>query len=342
MPTSDSNFRAHEQAADSSYLDSSETTVSSGDLSRFPYHEHAGDQLVNTFRHSGWKQYRRRLWDALRDDYHNARRAARLATCGCSFWLLRNAHDPTLFRKVQDFCHDRWCVPCARSRANRIAANLLPHLEDTQLRFATLTLATDGRTLKDRITRLLTSFTALRKRPFWPAHVDGGAAFLEVTKGATGDHWHPHLHLILQGTFLPQALLRDNWLAITGDSHIVDIRTADDHRQVARYVTSYVTKPAAAAIYRNPADLREAIYAMRGRKLLIPFGTWRSYKLLAHPTSEDWTYYGHVCEIMALADGGDDLALAVLLMLELLGPRETDEPFHVEDLIETQRSPPPS
>jgi hypothetical protein len=328
---------AANDASPSTSLESSESTVQRGSSSRFPQNPPDGAVLVNLFRHSGWRNRRAWIFKALSQDYHYARRRSRFASCGASFWLLRNVHDTTLFKRVPDFCRDRWCVPCARQRAATITANLMPRIDGRFIRFVTLTLKRDNRSLRDRLTRLVASFAKLRKRPWWLDVVDGGIAFTEITRGTNGDHWHPHLHIIALGRFMPQDVLAREWLAVTGDSHIVDVRAPRDNRQVANYLTAYCTKPADAQVLTDPHALLEAINALRGRKLLHAFGCCADWKLLARPTEADWSYYGHLNEIIALAAAGDELAFDVLLVLEYLGPNETLDPFHVGE-----ERPPPS
>lgn len=274
------------------------------------------DEPVQTFRHRSWHQRRVRVAAALAVADITRRRLGSFLTCGCQAWVLRNAETPTDFRVVPDFCHDRWCVPCARGRATRIVANLLDHLQDRQARFLTLTLRASPDPLRDRLDRLLAAFSKLRRRVLWKERVDGGAGFLEITRGAAGTHWHVHLHVIMEGRYIDKEELAQTWLQITGDSYVIDIGLIRDQRDVGYYATKYSTKPLDSKLQKEPVHLIEAVNALRGRKLLYAFGTWSRWQLLTHPSDDAWTLYGHVNELLYRAANGDELADLVLLVLQ--------------------------
>lgn len=274
------------------------------------------DEPVQTFRHRSWHQRRVRVASAMAVADISPRRKGAFLTCGCQAWVLRSVESPDNFRVIPDFCHDRWCVPCANGRAARITANLLEHLQDQQTRFLTFTLAASPDPLRARIDRLLAAFSKLRHRVFWKERVSGGAGFLHITRGKAGDHWHPHLHVIVQGKYIRKSELIDAWLQITGDSFVIDIQFVHDPRTVGRYVTQYASKPLDPRLLRDPPALVEAIDSLRGRKLLYAFGTWSRWQLLSHPSDEAWVLYGHVNELMYRATNGDELADLVLLVLQ--------------------------
>jgi len=221
------------------------------------------------------------------------------ATCGSSWWVLESRTRPATFKLARDFCHDRWCVACAAQRATVVAGNLLQAIGDRPTRLVTLTVRSTNTPLKAQITHLLTSFRRLRRRPLWSTHVDGGCGLLEITYNDQTSQYHPHLHCVTVGRFLPQDSLANDWEACTGDSRIVDIRFVNNRDAAAKYVTKYLTKPITMAAYRDPPILAESIAALRGVKQLITFGTWRTKKLL-HPLTDDaWTSLGHWHELLA-------------------------------------------
>ncbi len=274
------------------------------------------DLPIPTFRHRSWHDRRVRVANALTTASVSNHRYRSFISCGCQAWVLRSVENPHDFKVVPDFCHDRWCVPCANGRASRISANLLEHLQDRQTRFITLTLAASDAPLRPRLDRLLASFSKLRRRRFWTDRVVGGAGFLEVTRGKSGHHWHPHLHVVVEGQYIAKEQLVQTWLEITGDSYVVDIKLVRDPGIVGRYITKYASKPLDSKLLRDPPALVEAIQALRGRKLLYAFGTWARWKLLAIPTNEAWTLFGHINELIYREASGDELAHLVLLLLQ--------------------------
>lgn len=318
-------------------LDPPETTPDSLPASHSMSRALPPTELRRIFRHSGWHAARAALRDAMLAGQLPIRRIARFASCGASAWILQSTEEPGLMKCVPDFCHDRWCIPCAKARAARITANLFPHLEDQLLRLVTLTLRAEKTGLKSRMDRLLKCFARLRARTFWKSKVTAGIGFLEITRGRSGDHWHTHLHLIIRSAYIEQAALSDAWLNITGDSPIVDIRKVWNIAHVAKYVTKYVTKPLDAATMKQPALIAEAIEALRGRKLIYAFGQWSRLKLLKRPDETEWTVYASLNELEYRAANGDDFALSVLLYILHYEQVQDGTPFRLE--LEPEQPP---
>lgn len=284
-------------------------------------------ELRRVFRHSGWHAARKALHEAMLHANLPMRRVARFASCGASAWILQSTEDPGLLRVIPDFCHDRWCIPCARTRSARIVSNLMEHVDGQLLRLLTLTLRADPSALRSRVDRLLKAFGRLRSRRFWRDRVSAGVGFLEITRGRSGDHWHAHLHVIVKSAYIDQRALSDAWVQVTGDSPIVDIRKVWNPGHVAKYVSKYVTKPLDAATLKSPQLIREAIEALRGRKLIYAFGAWARLKLLKLPTDTGWTMYASLDELEFRAAHGDDYALAILCYVLVHEQACDGEPF---------------
>lgn len=265
------------------------------------------------FRHSGWKDDRRRVWYALRATTVSRSRLIAFTLCGARCWVLRAKADSTKLRFAPDHCHDRFCVPCARARASVIRKNLIGHLKDPPYRLLTLTMRATMDGLSERINSLLRAFRRLRGRVLWKQGVTGGAAFLEVTRGRLGDHWHVHLHAIIDGKYIPQPLLSRTWLDITGDSKVVDIRLVRSADGALRYITKYVTKSLPSDVLRNPDHLLHAMKALEGRKLLYAFGTWHKLRLLHSKSDDDWESLGHINDFLYGPQHDEHLSDAVRL-----------------------------
>lgn len=169
-----------------------------------------------------------------------------------------------------------------------IAANIVEHLDGARCRLLTLTIRTHQMTLADAVIKLYTSFAKLRLTTFWKTRVTGGCAVCEVKPAQDGRRWHPHLHLIVQGHYIPQGWLAKHWYAITGDSYIVDVRSCTHSTDAARYLTKYLSKPVPSSIVRNPDLLTEAIQALQGRRMVATFGDWRGLKLTQTEVKTGW------------------------------------------------------
>lgn len=253
-------------------------------------------------------------------------RQTRFAECGLHPWVYQAKDDPTAWRVATDHCRDRFCVPCAREAAARVQRHLLSFLQGKRPRFLTLTLRHDERPLGEQLTDLWRSFKRLRNSPVWRKHVFGGAAFFEVTRARDGAHWHPHLHALVEGKYMPKKLLEEAWLKASRGSWIVDIRDASNQPLTARYVAAYATKGYAGSLLRDEANLPELITALEGRRLAITFGSWRGFSLRDPEGDETWIAVLPLWELREKADRGDEWAGA--LLSHLAHPSDCPPPVH--------------
>lgn len=277
------------------------------------------------FRHSFWRRDRLAVWTALKSLGVSRNRLDRFANCGSSCIVEYN-HDQDRVRLRGNYCHDRWCVPCSRARSRFIAANLVDHLQSTsQVRAITLTLKHRTVALSSQIDRLYACFKVLKAHAVWKQHVTGGAAFLEFVIAKNGSDWHPHLHVLAEGTFFDQKLLARTWFEITGDSSIVDVRFPRDLAAIGHYAAKYASKTASIDLYRQPGKLAECIAATRGRHLCQCFGTWRGVQLTPKKTDTiGWSRLYSLPKLLALAAEGNAQCVRILSLLRRLDP--TDVP----------------
>lgn len=263
--------------------------------------------LSTTFRHSGWRRERLLILEALIRTAQTRSRRTAFRTCGSDAYVLQSLENPNIYRIAGSSCHDRFCLPCARERSNAIALNVLERVKGKTLRFLTLTVKSTDETLENRLDHLYLSFQALRRRAFWRQKVTGGVAFLELTWNETKQRWHPHFHILIEGAYLPWRKLKAIWWDITKDSHIIDIRPVRDTQTAARYVTKYCGRPFNSTFVNRPQRLDEAILALKGRKLIITFASWRGITLARTPDAAAWENIGpleHYLKYGAQQGGG--------------------------------------
>ena len=226
-----------------------------------------------SFRHRGWAVRREKIDAALVRTHVSYRRIERFRSCGACA-VIEHSASTNRYRVTAFFCHDRHCLPCANAKAAELRRLLVAHMHDRDARLVTLTLKHRNAPLKDELARLRKGFQRLRATKWWKRLAKGGVVCTEIKRGADGA-WHPHLHILVEGAFIPVAELKDHWHAATGDSYIVDVRRITNDRQAAAYVTKYVTKPIDAKLIEVPEDLDEAIKALHHARMYEPFGTWR-------------------------------------------------------------------
>lgn len=231
--------------------------------------------------------------------------------------MVQLATDGSDIRLVSHHCQDRFCIPCQRRIASAICSNLNRLVEGKDVRFFTFTLRHSRTPLSAQLDRLYRSFKELRRRKIWTDSQDAGAAMLEVKLSEKDGLWHPHLHVLAQGSWVDQKELSKAWHEVTGDSSIVDVRRPASGTELVGYVTKYVTKPADASVYRSAAALDEAIEALRGRRRCLTFGAWRGSPLEDMPDDgREWQTLDSLESLLRRAAAGDVSALRFVEALE--------------------------
>lgn len=262
--------------------------------------------LATTFRHSGWQRLRRRVYEALIRTRRPASQVDEYRHCGSHAYVLRSLDDPGIYRVAGSKCHNRWCLPCATERSRAISLNVREHIAGRTCRFLTLTTVADGRPLADRLRDIYDAFARLRRRKWWRRRVTGGIAMLEIKWSQASRDWHPHIHSVIEGRYLPQRELSKIWRSITKTSHIVDVRLIRDPRNAAAYVAKYASKPCNTTYSHEPDRLDEAIRALHGRKLVLTWGDWRGVTVTEAPSKEAWVIVATLNDVIARAAAGDD------------------------------------
>lgn len=288
------------------------------------------DQDVH-FRHSGWQHDRRRVYDALRAVFPRSTRVERFRLCGANAWVVRRVPNPSetalgtdreeeAYAVVADHCHDRFCRPCSQFRSRTIAGNIASYIRNRRFRFLTITIKTSRLTLKQGVNKLYRCFAKLRRTKLWRSRVTGGCCTCEVKPSTGQSDWHPHLHCIIEGKFLPLKPLRKLWLQITGDSYIIDISLGKDADDAARYISKYITKPFDSQVIRDNDRLEDAIHALHGRRLVSTFGHWRGQRLTVHRPHGEWVKVSSLSAMREAAYQGEPLALQLLTFLHQTQP----------------------
>lgn len=181
------------------------------------------------------------------------------------------------------------CQFCAIRRGYRMLAAYVPRAEEVmRIRpgivpyLVTLTVV-NGPDLRERFDHLADSLRVLRKRV---ARGNAESEFakalaavwsVEVIKGSGSGLWHPHVHAIWMCAEAPDAArLSEQWKAITGDSHIVDVRpVAEPYAKSFAEVFKYAVKFSELDI----ADRLEAYSALRGRRMIASSGLFRGLEV---------------------------------------------------------------
>lgn len=224
--------------------------------------------------HAGVKHQRAKVIDAFLASNNPAlvKRAAKLGMCGVSPAIrLELGRRPAL---CPGRCRDRLCPLCSRLRAQQVRFRVKALVAKADaVRFITLTIKRDDLSLGERIDRLLKAFCDLRRRSFWKQRQRGGLFVVETTRGGEGEHWHVHLHVLVEGDYMEKSALRAEWLAVTGDSSIIDIKATHSREKAVAYVCKYVSKGSDVDKW-DDETLCEYAVGVHRRRLMGTFGKW--------------------------------------------------------------------
>lgn len=291
------------------------------------------------FRHSGWQHRRRRIYRALHDLGRTEGTLARFRNCGSGAWVYTDLQAPDTYCVKADFCRSRWCVPCAKAKARDYANALATMFQGCRCRLITLTLRPANVGLATQLERLTKAWTELRRTKLWRDHVTGGISVIEVKRGKNSGLWHPHIHVVAWGSFIPAGHLSNLWKRITGDSFIVDIRAIPDTHAAVSYATKYVCKPMSQEVEGDPNDLRETIEALHGKRLINTFGAARGISINAKCESVDWQPIAPLGTLIRQARDGDVTARHILEVLQCESDPDT-RPHPTQLMFEQLPLPP--
>lgn len=248
------------------------------------------------------------------------RRIEKWKECGTNAWVQRSP-STRKYRLVCNTCKQRWCPACRRSTNMHVrdyVRDLLTADHRDEWRFVTLTLRSTNAPLTTQLANLRKSFRKLRQRRFWRDRVKGGITITEITWNPTRKQWHPHYHVLVRGSFIPQRDLSSHWLSITKTSMIVDIRRVRRVDNAVDYVTKYLTKLPDPAMLNDQARFNDWIAAMTSFKTLNRFGDVRGYKPAEHSADypTDWEPFLTLACVREKARRGDLQCRTILSVLE--------------------------
>lgn len=230
---------------------------------------------------------------SLVDDRDGSHRIADYRGCRTRAWFVRHV-DSGRVKVASSSCKLRWCPLCQRSSRYIMGRSIVPFLNDNpKPKFITLTLKHHDISLSEQIDLLYQSFKKLRASKLWKSHIRGGVWFFQVKKSVRDGLWHPHLHCLCVGRYLPHQDLSAKWLMITGDSAIVDIRAVKDKKKTAEYVARYATAPCDLKDL-DDTDLLELYDSLHGRRVCSTFGSGRCIQLRPKkcPDADQWENIG--------------------------------------------------
>ena len=144
-------------------------------------------------------------------------------------------------------CNDRTCQECRDRTYWKLFKGWFKLAENmSNPKLLTLTMKNKPDLKREYIKAIRGQFTRLLHRKYYKDRIIGGLYVLELVNKGNG--WHIHLHALIDTKagfdgFLLQRKLSEDWLSITKESMIVDIRKTYNPRASLKYILKYLTKP---------------------------------------------------------------------------------------------------
>jgi len=218
-----------------------------------------------------------RVYSCLDKD-EDTSRAERLNSCRTKAWFVRHS-DTGVVRVAANSCHLRWCPVCARARRNYISREVSEWLNTvTHPKFLTLTIRHTNAPLAHQVYWLYRHFSVLRRRKDFRKAITGGVWFFQIKKSTTDNLWHPHLHCLVAGEYLPRRRLSYMWTQVTFGSVVADIRSIRDPLRAAQDAARYSACPG-SLVGLSLADACELVGAMHRRRICGTWGSGRAVSL---------------------------------------------------------------
>jgi hypothetical protein len=293
-------------------------------------------------RHDDWPirlPAQNRLQDSIHEGHHATRdkiikslaassykahltQGFRMAECGSrlDFYL-----DPRT-GKVDHWlhrCKSRLCPLCADKRSRQIALDMIQVVNAMRRpRTIVLTVKSEARPLAIQLRDLRRHFSRLRRSKLWRKSVAGGVYVTEITINQTTGLWHPHLHIIYDGSYIPHTQLREAWHDVTKESQIVWIEDVHSRHNAVNELCKYVGKPPRTVTWTEQR-ITDYATAVAGSRMVQTFGNVRRHEvpdtdLNPKPSCEQ--FHVSMGRVMFLATTGSNTAAHVLAAAAALWP----------------------
>ena len=301
------------------------------DPGKYPSPRHNEPALESDWRFRHCPELRETLLSVAEWAGASTKAVNRFRLCGSMASVWRSQSTGALKVRAMH-CRNRWCPKCrvyVQNRTRRRIETWLKTADRTRLKFLTLTLKPSSRPLSDHLAHLLSSFRRLRLSPFWRALNARGIAVAEVTRGASGQHWHLHLHMLIESPYVDARKLSVAWRTASKGSYIVHVeavRRNQSGEKLVNYLASYLAKEPPGVNATDAELVTEWVRALTAMHWVVAFGRRTKTPETEEPPPDrdqgPWIYVAPLATLLLAARGGHEVARGLLAELE--NGRETD------------------
>ena len=219
------------------------------------------------------------------DQQHGSQYLNKWDACRDHAWFARHK-DTGEVRVFSSACRLRWCSLCSNARRGYITHTVAEWLTKSRYpKFLTVTLKHSDAPLAHQVKCLYDYFRKFRKVKFVKKSAVGGIWFFQIKRSKKSGQWHPHIHCVVEGSYMKQRALSEIWSRITFGSKVVDIRPIRNIEKGANEVARYASTPADLST-TDPSDFVELFDSLHGRRSCGTWGTARNVSL-RQPKADD-------------------------------------------------------
>lgn len=198
-----------------------------------------------------------------------------LKLLSCHSDLFLKCRDCGSYDYTTTSCNVRVCPECNKKRfgllyskyidiLNYVDSNSVIPYTRNDFRLITLTVENEKELTTEVIKKFRVSLSKFVRVATKKGYIAGGIYTIEMPTGRDG-YWNMHAHLLVAGKYIPQGLVSNLWLKISGYG-VVDIRKAD--MRSLKQIISYTNKQVKLTVDNCVTYLR----AVKGVKLTQAFG----------------------------------------------------------------------
>lgn len=220
------------------------------------------------------------------DEIEYTNRVLKFDDCRIRAWFAFDT-ETHMVNVMSNSCKLRWCPLCAQSRRANIAAQTSAWLK-TQVRpkFLTLTIRHTEQPLAEQVSHLYQAFRLLRRKRLFTKNIRGGIWFFQIKQNTHDLTWHPHIHCLITGNYVPQKAISTLWSKLTRGSNVVDIRGVHDEEKAVNEVARYAAVPCDLEQV-VPADRVELFNALHSLRTSGTWGSARGIRLRCRRPDDD-------------------------------------------------------
>ena len=210
-----------------------------------------------------------------------------VALLSCGLWFRLWESKCGSKRLLPCSCDHPLCADCSRERSFPLQRKIfaLTRNFSKSYKFLTFTLKNVYRIDGSYVRSLSKFLSKVRKLSLWKKWITGGVYSVETTYNEKSETWHVHLHAIVEVShpngvtsakrpFLPKEWifqLQGEWLRITGDSHVVNLKSVN--RKAVKELVKYQAKAADFAFSGDLVD--EYLTAFAKVRRIQTFGSFQ-------------------------------------------------------------------